>query len=118
MCADVQKERGDIDQPQSIAQQLLNSAEELRRNDQTPKARQIWATIVDLYADNPSCRQEVLKAKEWLNANAKRTPGGVPAAKGDGEMGNGEIILPPQRAEPRKRPGEDSTRPLTRLTDN
>ncbi len=80
---DVKDARNKIDQPKAIARQLLYSAEELRQKKCVTEARQIWRTIVDLYADHPNCKEEVSKAREFLGGKEGASSGGVPAAKVD-----------------------------------
>ncbi len=65
--------RAEIDQPQAIARQLLESADEFKRKD-LAKARQIWTTVVDLYADNPHCKLEVRRRGNRLTRRRKQLP--------------------------------------------
>lgn len=63
----IQTLRKGKDVPQQIANDLLAQANRLEQNRQYSEARKLWRAIVDLYADDPRCQEQVSEALDRLS---------------------------------------------------
>ncbi|MCA9073142.1 MAG: serine/threonine protein kinase [Planctomycetaceae bacterium] len=59
--------QANADAPQQNASDLLAQANTLEQNGDYSEARQMWQTIVEMYADEPLCQKQVAEAITRLN---------------------------------------------------
>lgn len=73
---EIQTLRQEVDKktqaPQEIARQLLDRAEELYQEGKTDEAKKIWRAILDVYGQDPRCREQATEAKRRLRESGRK----------------------------------------------